>query len=267
MITEALNRLEHLLQQIGPLAVAVSGGVDSMTLAQIAHRTAPEQTLMFHAVSPAVPPEATARVHRHAEQAGWALRLINAGEYADPNYRQNPVNRCFYCKTNLYDSIARHTQHTMISGANLDDLKDYRPGLKAAENYQVRHPFIEAEIDKATIRALARQLGLSDIAELPAAPCLSSRIETGIAIQAEDLVFVHRVERLLNEQIQPATVRCRVRRDGVHIELDQAALARLQSAELAELRTSLDRLCQNRGQRPLLELYRQGSAFLHSAHS
>ena len=263
MTIEALTRLESIVRELSPLAVAVSGGVDSMTLAHVTHRLMSEQTVVFHAVSPAVPPEATARVQRHAERAGWTLRLINAGEYADPEYRKNPVNRCYYCKTNLYSAIAKHTGHTIISGANMDDLKDYRPGLQAADNYAVRHPFIEAGIDKAAIRAIARMLELNDIAELPASPCLSSRIETGIAIQAEDLVFVHRIERLLNDQLQPKTVRCRIRRDGVHIELDPAALTNLKSAQQDNLRARLNQICHSRGQSPLLEPYQQGSAFLH----
>jgi len=263
-IEQALQRLEYTLQQIGPVAVAVSGGVDSLTLAHIAHRTAPENSTVFHAVSPAVPTEATARVQRHAERAGWHLQLINAGEYADPDYRRNPVDRCFYCKTHLYETIAQHTRDCMVSGANLDDLGDYRPGLHAAEQYRVRHPFIEAEIDKATIRALARSLALDDIAELPAAPCLSSRIETGITIQADDLVFVHQIERLLRDQLQPSTVRCRVRRGGIHIELDEQALMQLDS-QAHKAREAVIKLCQQHGHTtlPSFEAYRQGSAFLH----
>ena len=258
----ALHRLEQTLRQIGPMAIAVSGGVDSLTLAHVAHRSVPANSTMFHAVSPAVPGDATARVKRHAEQAGWQLQLINAGEYADPDYRRNPVNRCFYCKTNLYATIAQHTQQCMVSGANLDDLGDYRPGLRAAEDYKVRHPFVEADIDKATIRAIAHALQLDDIAELPAAPCLSSRIETGIPIQATDLRFVHQVEQLLKAELNPATVRCRVRQDGVHIELDTATLNQLNSAT----RTAVAALCQQAGHNPdpRFEPYRQGSAFLHA---
>ena len=128
---------------------------------------------------------------------GWRLTEVDAGEFADPAYRANPVNRCYFCKTNLYDRIAHVTEGPIASGANLDDLGDYRPGLIAAAEHRVRHPFVEAGMDKAAVRALARDFDLADISELPAQPCLSSRVETGIAISASDLAFVARMERAL----------------------------------------------------------------------
>ena len=139
---------------------------------------------MFHAVSPAVPEEATERVKRLAATQGWRLRIVDAREFADENYLANPVDRCFFCKTNLYGCIARHIDAQILSGANLDDLREYRPGLEAAKRHSVRHPYLEAEIDKRAVRSLARELGLGALSELPAAPCLSSRVETGIAIRA-----------------------------------------------------------------------------------
>ena len=104
---------------------------------------------MLHAVSPAVPPHATARVRAHAERHGWALTVADAGEFDDPRYRANPVDRCYFCKSNLYDRIRSVTEGTVASGTNLDDLGDYRPGLKAAAERGVVHPFVEAGIDKA----------------------------------------------------------------------------------------------------------------------
>ena len=256
------TKLAQTLTEIGPLAIAVSGGVDSLTLAHAAHRQLGGQATMFHAVSPAVPPQATARVRRQAEHEGWRLQVIDAGEYDDPDYRRNPVNRCFYCKTNLYATIARHTKLTIASGTNLDDLGDYRPGLEAAEHYGVRHPFVEAGIDKATVRALARDFRLGDIAELPAAPCLSSRIETGIAIDAVDLGFVHRVETLLSQTLKPQTVRCRIRQGGVYVELDERALTALYQHPI--LQADLKRLCSRHDKgEPQYTIYRRGSAFLH----
>ena len=130
----------------GPLAVAVSGGVDSLTLADPRPPAGLGPTaLMVHAVSPAVPGEATARVRAEAAREGWDLRVIEAGEFADPAYRANPVNRCFFCKTNLYGAIRqRHRPARWLSGANLDDLGEYRPGLDAAREHGVRHPYVEA---------------------------------------------------------------------------------------------------------------------------
>ncbi len=100
-----------------------------------------------------------------------------------------------------------------MSGANLDDLGEYRPGLDAAREHGVRHPFVEAGFSKAMVRALARDLGLGAVAELPAAPCLSSRVETGIRIEPETLAFIHAVERLVGEDLTvtgaKSAVRCR----------------------------------------------------------
>ena len=257
--------LERRLRDIGQVAVAVSGGVDSMTLAFVAHRVLGAKATMFHATSPAVPPEAGERVRRHGARHGWSVQVISAGEFDDPEYLANPVNRCFFCKTNLYGAIARHTQATIVSGTNLDDLGDYRPGLQAARDHDVRHPFVEAQIPKQVVRAIARSYGLDDLAALPAAPCLSSRLETGIPVSAPALTFVHGVERLITQEISPQTVRCRVRRDGPAVELDPASLAQLLSAQGAPLRAQVARLsdAQGFGVQVSFEAYRQGSAFLH----
>ena len=152
-------RLAAVLSAIdGPLAVAVSGGVDSVTLATFAHRAAGSRAEVFHAVSPAVPEEATERVKWLATNQGWRLRIVDAREFVDENYLANPVDRCFFCKTNLYGCIARHSDAQILSGANLDDLGEYRPGLNAAKLHSVRHPYLEAGIDKTAVRSLARPL-------------------------------------------------------------------------------------------------------------
>jgi uncharacterized protein len=245
---------------MGRVAVAVSGGVDSLTLATAAHRALGTLAGMYHAASPAVPAEATARTRALAASQGWALEVFDAGEFADPAYRANPVNRCFFCKTNLYGAIAERTRHLILSGTNLDDLGEYRPGLDAAKAHGVRHPFVEAGIDKAAIRRLALQLGLGRLAELPAAPCLSSRVETGIRIEAPTLAMVHAAETLVASRLSPATVRCRVRAGGVVIELDPASLAALEQGAAGGLRAELAGLA---GSPVSFARYRTGSAFLH----
>lgn len=267
----SLARLLAVLTDIGPLAVAVSGGVDSMTLAGAAHRMTnarADRIQLFHAVSPAVPAEATERVRRHAEREQWSLRIIEAGEFDDENYRANPLNRCYFCKTNLYAAIARHTDRPIVSGANLDDLGDYRPGLIAAREHQVRHPFIEAAIGKATVRAIAARLGLSELVELPASPCLASRVETGIRVEPRWLGLVHAIEQRLRTELaalRPRDLRCRVRADAIAIEIDADCLARIDVAQRARLIASTRAQCAERGvDKPVtLAPYRVGSAFLH----
>ena len=249
-IAEKSAELDAVLAGIGTVAVAVSGGVDSMTLAVAAGRRLGDRAEMVHALSPAVPPEATARVEDHAGREGWRLAIIDAGEFADPDYLANPANRCFFCKTNLYGAIAARTEATIVSGTNLDDLGDWRPGLKAAAAHGVRHPYVEAAIDKATVRALARGIGLRDLAELPAAP-------------ADRLRLVHAVERLISRELTPRTVRCRLFHDGVAIQLDPEGLERIEGASAAPLRRTIEQMA---GASPVrYEPYRMGSAFLRTA--
>jgi pyridinium-3,5-biscarboxylic acid mononucleotide sulfurtransferase len=252
------------LRDLDSAAVAVSGGVDSMTLAVVAHRARHAATTMFHAVSPAVPPEATERVWRYASSEGWDLQVFDAGEFGDTNYLSNPVNRCFHCKTHLYGAIAERTTATLLSGTNIDDLGDFRPGLAAARTFAVRHPYVEVGVDKATIRRMAAGLDLNDVAELPAAPCLASRVETGIAIVPADLTAINRVERALRELLSPEVVRCRLRADRIAVELDEATLAALSETGTQEVRNAV-RAAWGDGDRPVsLAPYRRGSAFLRS---
>ena len=260
-MTRKVDTLRQVLASIGPAAIAVSGGVDSMTLAHVAHQVLGPSVLMLHAISPAVPKDATARVRAHGAENSWQLRIIEAGEFADENYLKNPVNRCYFCKNNLYDRISVVAERRVIlSGANLDDLGDYRPGLTAAKEHQVRHPYIEAGIGKADLRAIARELTLQDIAELPAQPCLASRVETGIAIHADDLNFIELVEGRLRDLLGSVTLRCRITEQGVRVELAADARANEASRQLDGV---LQTLCQDAGRVFAgISDYRRGSAFI-----
>jgi uncharacterized protein len=198
---------------------------------------------------------------------GWDVDLVDAGEFTDEAYLGNPYDRCFHCKTHLYRAIAGQGPGTLLSGTNTDDLGDYRPGLLAARDHGVRHPFVEAGFDKARVRALCRRLGYPDLAELPAAPCLSSRVETGVRIEARLLAFVHRVERDLTDAFAPPVVRCRVRRDAVAVEVDAATLAALTNGHGGGWEARIAALAREHGapERILFEPYRRGSAFVPPA--
>jgi uncharacterized protein len=263
-ISGPLAALVAVLDGIGPHAVALSGGVDSLTLASAAHTHSIHQTTMFHAVSPAVPVAATARVTDLSNERSWDLTIVDANEFNNADYMANPVDRCFYCKSDLYGTISGQTTATVVSGTNLDDLADYRPGLEAADQAAVRHPFVEAAIDKETVRQLATELGLGAMADLPAAPCLSSRVETGLAIDAEWLRVIDAVETQLSAELSPKTVRCRARADRIAIELDKETLSRLSNEQLSQIQDDVAALWQKVGvtQEVVVSPYRMGSAFL-----
>ncbi len=257
-------KLVGVLREMRAVTVAVSGGVDSLTLGVQAHRLLGDGATLAHAVSPAVPPEATERVRDLARQEGWRLLVFDAGEFSDPAYLGNPVDRCFFCKGHLYDALAARTESQIVSGTNTDDLGEYRPGLRAARKHGVRHPYVEAGMDKSAVRRLASELGLGPIATLPASPCLSSRVETAIPIEADVLAAIHAVETLVTEALAPRTVRCRVRGTAIVIELDDNALDRAGDGIRAALAERIRPLLPERlAQRPVgFAGYRTGSAFV-----
>jgi len=262
-LEQALAGLVATLDRHERLAIAVSGGVDSMTLAHVAHRFSRARTTMYHAAGPAVPKSAGRRVASHAKRHGWPLATIDAGEIDDARYRANPLDRCYFCKTNLYARIRGLTDDAIASGTNTDDLADFRPGLRAAAERGVVHPYVDAGIDKRGVYAIAGRLGLDDLETLPAQPCLSSRVETGIAIDETDLAFIDTVEAELGERLgRDRVLRCRVTHDGIVIELGDA-----RDAEVTRIAQAIaENACRNArrafaGVRP----YTRGAAFLRNA--
>jgi pyridinium-3,5-biscarboxylic acid mononucleotide sulfurtransferase len=257
-------RLRNWLESLDRAKVAVSGGVDSMTLGLLAGRVLGKRAQMFHALSPAVPPAATARVEQVALEEGWDLCLFEAGEIEDEAYLSNPYRRCFHCKRHLYAALAEAGPGTLLSGTNADDMEDFRPGLEAAAIYQVRHPFVECGLDKASVRVVCRHLGYPELSELPASPCLSSRIETGIRIQPKVLHFVDKVETLLRSEIPAQVARFRVRSTEITVQLDPAAMAHLSEIAAAKLVKRIRALAVPLGlPAPIrFEAYRMGSAFV-----
>ncbi len=260
-----LKRLQNVVSEIGLLVVAVSGGIDSTLLAIISARQSDVDVQMVHAISPAVPELATQRVQRYARTENWRLRISDAGEFRDSRYLNNPVDRCFYCKSNLYRYITEEFKDIqVVSGANCSDLADYRPGLKAATEYGVRHPYVEAGISKSGIREIARFLNLDDLSELPASPCLSSRVETGIRIESTSLKAIDRVETEIRTMLQTKAVRCRIRREGIVVELDNDALSKIGSEDRQAVRAVVQSSFSDRKAQVTVEFeeYRMGSAFI-----
>ncbi len=256
------DTLRGALIKPSSLTIALSGGIDSLTLsAAAAHARGVDGVTLCHAISPAVPAAATARVRDFAATHGLALRIVDAGEFQDEAYRANPVNRCYFCKSHLYGRLAQ-LGRTVAAGTNLDDLSDYRPGLVAADEHGVLHPFVAAGMDKKAVRGLARQLGLGDLADLPAAPCLASRIETGLRVDPEDMRVIDAVEEDLRGLLGGVTLRCRHLRTGWVVELAEDVLDGLTSVRRAQVIAAVaDRLPG--GIAVTLRPYKKGSAFVH----
>jgi uncharacterized protein len=196
-----LELLQRHLHELGSVVVAYSGGLDSAFVLAVAHRTLGERAIGLTAWSPSVPQRERADAERIARTLGARHMVVESQELHDPRYAANPENRCFFCKTELYQQTERKRSELgfahVVNGTNVDDLGDYRPGLEAAKNAGVRSPLVDAGLRKDEIRALAKQLGL-DFWDKPAAACLSSRIPYGTAVTTERLGQVERFEDALH---------------------------------------------------------------------
>lgn len=197
---EIAERLLFTMREIGPCAVAFSGGVDSAVVARAAQETFPGESVAVTAVSASLGSDELSTAESEATQIGIPHRLIRTAEFDRPEYRANAGNRCFYCKDTLYtaaESILQEVGLTvMVNGANLDDRGDHRPGMKAADAHQVRSPLIEASLTKADVRAVARFWSLS-VAEKPASPCLSSRVAYGVEVTEGRVRMIESAERFI----------------------------------------------------------------------
>lgn len=259
-----LSQLQSWLESINTFVIAVSGGIDSMLLSVVAGRLDNINVSMVHAVSPAVPEHATNRVQRYAHNENWQLTICDTGEFRNEQYMNNPVDRCYYCKFNLYQYIDRKVNVQILSGTNQDDLGDFRPGLKAADQHAVRHPYVEVGIDKATIRNIARFLNLHELSELPASPCLSSRVETGIRIDGDWLKAIDVIEQRIRHSQHVDTVRCRVRRTGIVVELAADMLSSLDDGQRREIELMVRAALPKKSGHHSISFkeYRMGSAFV-----
>jgi pyridinium-3,5-biscarboxylic acid mononucleotide sulfurtransferase len=220
-VSEKLHQLEAIFREMDQALVAYSGGIDSTLMAHVAHRVLGDRALAVTAISPSLLPDDLEDAKIQALEIGVMHRLIETHEMDNPNYTSNPINRCYFCKSELYDTLKPLAQEWgysyIVDGVNADDLQDYRPGIQAAKERGTRSPLAEVGITKLEVRELARSLGLPWWNK-PAQPCLSSRFPYGEAITVEKLRRVGQAERYLRT-LGWQTLRVRSEGEVARIEL------------------------------------------------
>lgn len=199
-MSELAERLVDAIRSYGSCAVAFSAGVDSTVVAKAACLALGDRAVAVTGVSDSLAAGELDQARELAQLIGIRHEILSTGEMRDPNYLKNDSDRCYHCKTELYrqiEPVARKLDLAVIAnGANLDDRGDYRPGMIAAAEHEVRSPLIECGIGKEGVRSLAAEWGLP-IWDKPAAPCLSSRIAYGEQVTAQRLAMIDQAERFL----------------------------------------------------------------------
>jgi uncharacterized protein len=200
-LNDKYNSLQKILKKLDKVIVAYSGGVDSTFLLKAAIDTlCAEKVLACIAEGPSLPQSQYLQAVETAKEMGIEVRTVKLNELADAKYAANKADRCFRCKSHLYkmltDIAKKEKFNSVVCGCNFDDKSDFRPGNKAAEIFGVRCPLMEAELTKEDIRNLSRQKGLPT-ADVPASPCLASRIAYGLEITEQRLRQVEEAEEVI----------------------------------------------------------------------
>ena len=221
MLTEKLEQLKVLFREMEQALIAYSGGIDSTLVAKIAYDVLGDGALAVTAVSPSLLPEELEDAKVQAATMGIAHKVVQTHEMDNLNYTSNPVNRCYFCKSELHDTLKPLALQLgypyVVDGVNADDLHDYRPGIQAAQERGARSPLAEVGVTKAEVRLLSQQLGLPWW-DKPAQPCLSSRFPYGEEITIAKLQRVGRAEIYLRK-LGWQNLRVRSQGDTARIEL------------------------------------------------